>query len=146
MGGGGYPIQQYRNKNWQIPKYRVDRRNTDTAFMIGTTIEKDALPISSQINCQKLCNHLPLVKSLKNTDVHQTGERNEHYRNIVKDLLLPNNVSQKDGKPHTTGLNDTAILRFKIKITEIPLEKKLNTVISRYVTLPWQQNFWMTTN
>ena len=47
MGGGGYPIQQYRNKNWQIPKYRVDRRNTDTAFMIGTTIEKDALPISS---------------------------------------------------------------------------------------------------
>ena len=33
---GGYPIPQYRKKNWQIPKYRVENRpNTDTAFMIG---------------------------------------------------------------------------------------------------------------
>ena len=32
----GYPIPQYRKKNWQIPKYRVNnRRNTDAAFMIG---------------------------------------------------------------------------------------------------------------
>ena len=32
----GYPIPQYRMKNWQIPKYRVENgRNTDTAFMIG---------------------------------------------------------------------------------------------------------------
>ena len=32
----GCPIQQYRNKNWQIPKYRVEnRRNADTTFMIG---------------------------------------------------------------------------------------------------------------
>ena len=32
---GGYPIPQYRKKNWQIPKYRVEnRRNTDTAIMI----------------------------------------------------------------------------------------------------------------
>ena len=31
---GRYPIPQYRKKNWQIPKYRVEnRRNTDTAFM-----------------------------------------------------------------------------------------------------------------
>ena len=35
-GGGGYPIPQYRMKNWQIPKYHVENgRNTDTAFMIG---------------------------------------------------------------------------------------------------------------
>ena len=34
--GGGYPIPQYRTKNLQIPKYRVENlRNTDTAFMIG---------------------------------------------------------------------------------------------------------------
>ena len=33
-----------------------------------------------------------------------------------------------DGIPHTAGLNDTAIPHFKIQITEIPLEKKLNTV------------------
>ena len=45
-----------------------------------------------------------------------------------KDLLLPNTINQKDEKPHTAGLNDTAIPHFKIQITEIPLEKKLNTV------------------
>ena len=33
---GEYPIPQYRTKNLQIPKYRVENlRNTDTAFMIG---------------------------------------------------------------------------------------------------------------
>ena len=46
----------------------------------------------------------------------------------MKDLLLPNTVSQKDKKLHTAGVDDTAILHIKIKITEIPLEKKLNTV------------------
>ena len=39
LAGGhwrGYPIPQYRKKNWQIPKYRVkNRRNTDTAFIFG---------------------------------------------------------------------------------------------------------------
>ena len=54
---------------------------------------------------------------------------NEQYRNTVKDLLLPNTVTQKDEKPHTTGLDDTAIPHIKIKITEIPLEKRLNTAI-----------------
>ena len=54
---------------------------------------------------------------------------NERYRNTVKDvLLLPNTVNQKDEKPHTAGLDDTAIPHIKIKTTEIPLEKKLNTV------------------
>ena len=46
----------------------------------------------------------------------------------MKDLLLPNTVNQKEEIPHTAGLNDTAIPHFKIQITEIPLEKKLNTV------------------
>ena len=54
---------------------------------------------------------------------------NERYRNTVKDLLLPNTVRQKDEKPHTAGLDDTAIPPIKIKITEIPLERKLNTAI-----------------
>ena len=53
---------------------------------------------------------------------------NEQYRNAVKNLLLPNTVNQKDEKPHTAGLDDTAIPHIEIKITEIPLEKKLNTV------------------
>ena len=46
----------------------------------------------------------------------------------MKDLLLPNTVNQKEEKPHTAGLNDTAIPHFKTQITEIPLGKKLNTV------------------
>ena len=51
---------------------------------------------------------------------------NSTARNTEKNLLLPNTVSQKDEKAHTAGLNDTAIPYFKIKITEIPLEKKKN--------------------
>ena len=48
---------------------------------------------------------------------------------IVKDLLSLNTVRQKDEKRHTTGLHDTAILHSKIKITDILLERKLNTAI-----------------
>ena len=36
---------------------------------------------------------------------------------------LPNTVVQKDEKPHTAGLNDTAIPHIKIQITEKTLEK-----------------------
>ena len=39
-------------------------------------------------------------------------------------------VTQKDEKPHTAEQDDTAIPHIKIKTTEIPLEKKLNTIIS----------------
>ena len=53
---------------------------------------------------------------------------NKWYRNTVKYLLLPNTVNQKGEKPHTAGLDDTTIPHIKIKITGIPLEKKLNTV------------------
>ena len=44
-------------------------------------------------------------------------------------FLIPNTVSQKDEKSHTTGLDDTAILHIKIKVTEMSLRKKLNTAI-----------------
>ena len=44
---------------------------------------------------------------------------NKWYCSTVKDLLLPNAVNQKD---------DTAIPHIKIKITEMLLENKLNTV------------------
>ena len=37
----------------------------------------------------------------------------------MKDLLLPNSVSQSDEKPQTVGLDDTAMPHIKIKITEI---------------------------
>ena len=49
----------------------------------------------------------------------------------MKDLLLPNTVSQKDKKPHTAGLEDIAIPHIKIKIAEIPLEKKKQTLIPK---------------
>ena len=47
----------------------------------------------------------------------------------MKDILLPNTVSQKDEKPYTAGLDDTLISHIKNKITEIPHEKKLNTAM-----------------
>ena len=53
---------------------------------------------------------------------------NKWYHNTIKDILLQNIVNQKDAKPYTAGLDDTAIPHIKIKITEIPLENKLNTV------------------
>jgi len=43
--------------------------------------------------------------------------------------ILSNTVTQKDEKPYTAGQDDTSIPYIKIKITEIPLEKKLNTAI-----------------
>ena len=57
------------------------------------------------------------------------GSEIEWYRNTVNDLLLPNTVKEKDQKPHTAGLDDTVVPHINIKITEIPLEKKLNTAI-----------------
>ena len=62
----------------------------------------------------------------------------EQYRNTVKDLLLPNTVKQKDEKPQSAGLDDTAIPHIKIQITEIPFEKKLNTVIPYLALLAYR--------
>ena len=53
---------------------------------------------------------------------------NKRYLNTVNNLISPNTVSQNDEKTHTAGLDDTAIAHVKIKITEIPGEKKPNTV------------------
>ena len=36
---------------------------------------------------------------------------------------------EKDEKPNTAGLDDTAIQHINIKITEMPLEKKLSTAV-----------------
>ena len=49
---------------------------------------------------------------------------------------LPNTVSQRDEKPHTAGLNDTAIPHIKIQITEITLQKKLNIAIPSTLKVP----------
>ena len=47
----------------------------------------------------------------------------------VNNHISPNTVSQNDEIQHTARLDDTAILHVKIKITEIPPEKKPNTAI-----------------
>ena len=75
-----------------------------------------------------ILDSLPIFFFLIFTCFRQESE-NEQYHNTVKYLLFPNTVRQKDVKPHTTGLDDTGMPHIKIKITEIPLEKKLNTAI-----------------
>ena len=42
--------------------------------------------------------------------IQVTGERNKQYGNTVKDLLLAKTINQKDEKPHTPGLDDSAII------------------------------------
>ena len=66
------------------------------------------------------CLHIVLTTVL--TCFRQVSP-NEQY-STVKDLLLPTTFSQTDEKPHTLGLDDTAIPHINIKITEIRLEKK----------------------
>ena len=44
----------------------------------------------------------------------------------MKDLLLPNTFKQKDEKPYTAGLDDTAIPHQR-KLPKIPLEKHSST-------------------
>ena len=76
-----------------------------------------------------ILDSLPVFFKKILTCLRQESE-NEQYCNTVKDLLLSNTVTQKDEKPNTAGQDDTAIPHIKIKITEIPLEKKPNTAIS----------------
>ena len=57
------------------------------------------------------------------------GKRKQLYRDTVNSHISPNTVSQNDEIPHTARPDDTAIPHVKIKITEIPHEKKLNTTI-----------------
>ena len=61
--------------------------------------------------------------------LYRKESANKRYRNNVNNLISPNTVSQNDEKTHTAELNDTAIPRVKIKITEIPHERKPNTAI-----------------
>ena len=56
--------------------------------------------------------------------LYRKESANKRYRNTVNNLISPNTVSQNDEKPHTAELDDTAIPHVKIKITEIPHEKK----------------------
>ena len=61
--------------------------------------------------------------------LYRKESENKWHRNTVNNLISPNTVSQNDEKPHTAELDDTATPHIKIKITEIPHEKKRNTTI-----------------
>ena len=61
--------------------------------------------------------------------LYRKESANIRYRNTVNNLISPNTVSQNDEKPNTAERDDTAILHVKIKITEIPRDKKPNTAI-----------------
>ena len=198
----GYPIPQYHKKNWQIPKYRVEnRRNTDTAFMIGHAVSitrvflfvclfatvvtsTPAIFFNFQVkrdghesnratnlrlkhrlkeryspllpppppkwkNIARWGNAIFLQTRKNNTPPFQIftyirHERpNERYRNTVKDgffyqIPLPRRMKNRIPR---AGLDDTAIPHTKIKITEIPLEKKAqyrNTVNPHVPLTCWQ--------
>ena len=60
--------------------------------------------------------------------LYRKESANKRYRNTVNNLISPNTVSQNDEKPHTPELDNTSIPHVKIKITEIPHEKRPNTV------------------
>ena len=66
----------------------------------------------------KVFKILTYIRQERPNEQHCTGTA------IPWRIVLPNTVSQKDEKPHTARLDDTAIPHIKIKITEIPLEKK----------------------
>ena len=51
-----------------------------------------------------------------------TEDRNKQYRNTVKDLLVPNTINQKDEKPHTAGLNEYKLPKYRLKKSSIPLQ------------------------
>ena len=64
------------------------------------------------------------------TDLFRQESTNKWYCNTMKDLLLPNAVSKKDEKLHTTGPDDTEMLHIKIKVTEL-LEETCGPFLDR---------------
>ena len=96
------------------------RENKRRPRLTGTKIEKRGYCIQQS---QNRVNHIPcllcFVLHVVLSCIRQESA-NKRYRSTMKDLLLPNSVSQSDEKPHTAGLDDTAIPHIKIEITEIP--------------------------
>ena len=67
------------------------------------------------------------------TDLFTQESTNKWYCNTMKDLLLPNTVSKKDEKLHTTGSDDTVMPHIKIKVTKLllcgPFLDRLDVVV-----------------
>ena len=89
-GGGGYPIPQYRKKNWQIPKYRVkNRRNTDTAFIFGHAYLK-LYPSRVFVYSKHLCTSnqpQPLRGNVRRPRIDRYNDRKRYPTNFIIDYL-----------------------------------------------------------
>ena len=77
----GYPIPQYRTKNWQIPKYRVENRpNTDChmlafIFLFGTIFKRLAPIYHVCYTATALSANSPRGGSTKSLNCHfECGE------------------------------------------------------------------------
>ena len=68
----------------------------------------------------------------------ETGKGSENVGVLEREFFY---TVQNAQKPHPTGLENTAIPQFKIKITEIPQEKLSNTAIRQTPMSPSLQIF-----
>ena len=107
--------------------------------LIDISLDAETIPSLTVRNCAIIYHY---VLRLKNVSycvlccilywllLDDQESANERYRSTVKDLLLPHTVSQKNKKLNTVVLDETIVPHIKIKITEIPLEKKLSTALN----------------
>ena len=69
MRGTNTAILQYRKKNWQIPKYRVEnRRNTDTPFYDRSRL-LNVLSVSRVFYLKHVCTRNQPQPSLENVTI-----------------------------------------------------------------------------
>ena len=89
-GHWGYPIPQYRKKNWEIPKYRVkNRRNTDTAFIFGHVYLK-LYPSRVFVYLKHLCTSnqpQPLRGNVRRPRIDRYNDRKGCPTNFIIDYL-----------------------------------------------------------
>ena len=86
----GYPIPQYLEKNWQIPKYRVkNRRNTDTAFIFGH-INLKLYPSRVSVYLKHLCTSnqpQPSRGNVRRPRIDRYNDRKGCPTNFIIDYL-----------------------------------------------------------
>jgi len=87
-GRGGYPIPQYRKKNCQILKFRVEnRRNTETALMIGHAYLK-LYPPRVFVYLTHLCTSnqpQPIRRNVRRPPIDRYGDRERCLTNFIMD-------------------------------------------------------------
>ena len=94
---GGYPIPQYRQKNWQIPKYRVkNRQNTHTPFMIGYAYASTVFFFFFYLEHERTRNQpQPRQENVKRPRIYRYNDRKAqsldatfHFRLTAKNCVI----------------------------------------------------------